>query len=365
MLSDYLSYVELIKKSGYKIVFENTLQNNYFNYLVNSENVIYTYFLSNSKELRIIAEKNKEHTFTSEGKCITEAAVFASAISDRSFYIRLPDNTVVIIDGGWRGEDLRNLDNTSLYLGFVNELKKITGSEIITVRAWFITHPHDDHTTFLERAHEFGVEKYFNVHIIIRNTPSDNDFPFCDRWCNDFTYHEKLEDIYKKWCGNNVINARTGMHFSLSGVDFDIYMTPDDLIADRINALSIVIMQSYNGRRVLWTGDMSDSCGNLVLKLYGDSIKCDAVQISHHGWGGAGSVDFYRTCQAPVQIWNNTEFGFKYHDPRQGYGKSPISTEVYDLPEVKRHIFCGGIRMEKLSLVKEMYTDFENEFKIK
>lgn len=379
---DFEAYKSYLASSGYTLAAQNKIGDNLFASFENKENSVHTYFCPVFSHIRVMAEKNKHYSLCEDGEQTAEPAVFASAISDRTFYTRLADNTFVIIDGGWRLQDMRDFKRDVLFSGFVKELQKICGMEKITVTAWFITHPHLDHANFLEGVHLYGYDKYFDVKRIIRNSPVCDDIPI-SKWTppasltegaknnypelelNDFGYALVLEKAYKRWSNTQIIKARTGMKFTFSGMDFEIYLTPDDTTpATTINGLSLLIMQSYNGRKILWTGDMSTFEGDIALKMYGDCLRCDAVQIAHHGWGGAGSFEFYRTCNAPVQLWNNSEYGFKYADSNQGYGKTEVSTLCYDMPCCKRHVFCGGIRMEKLPLTGEMYCDFEERFKL-
>lgn len=376
---DFENYKELLKANGYSTVLENQIGDNLFASFENQENFVHAYYCPVFEHIRVMAEKNRHYTFCENNAQTAEPAVFASAISDRTFFIRLSDNSVVIIDGGWRMEDMKDFGRDVLYPGFVKELQRICGTETIRVAAWFITHPHLDHANFLEGVHLYGYDKPFKVERIIRNSPVCDDIPV-SRWIpsekliggaqknypelefHDDGYALVLEEAYKRWKGTQIIKARTGMKFTFSGMDFEIYLTPDDTTpATTINGLSLLIMQTYNSKKILWTGDMSTFAGDIALQMYGKLLKCDAVQIAHHGWGGGGSLEFYETCASPVQLWSNSEYGFKYADPRQGYGKTEVATKVYDMPCCKRHIFCNGIRMEKMSLTEPLYTDFEEK----
>jgi len=287
------------------------------------------------------------------------ASIFASSISDRTFFVRLPDSSVVIIDGGWRIEDWMNVDHEKLLRMMIAELQTITGSEIVRVSLWIITHPHFDHCNFLENLHRFGLADKLQVERILRNFPAlkylpDDKFFHPDIAAiqgSDAQYVNTVEAAFHTFSAD-VITARAGMQLHMSGVTFTVLTTPDEILptVPTINGWSLVIRMEYCGSKVLWLGDMSDAMGETVLKIYGGAIKSDAVQFSHHGWGGAGSLEFYETVGARVQLWTNSEWGFLMADKYQGYGKTKVATAVYDMPCCKRHIFCNRIKMEELPL---------------
>ena len=83
--------------------------------------------------------------------------------------------------------------------------------------------------------------------------------------------------------------------------------------------------------------------------MYREQLKCDAVQVSHHGWGSA-SEEFFNLLSPKILLWNNSEFGFRYADKYQGYGKTKSSTDLYNMPCVKSNYFCNTIKMQYVDL---------------
>lgn len=363
---DLLQYIELLQQAGYCIKSENHIAGNDYFLLDNGTSLINAYYIEKLSTIRITAEFSSDFTLETHGDCIVQPAIFSSSISDRSYFIRLPDNTLVIIDGGWRIEDWTAVHHDKLMTGFCNELRQILGTEQIHVRAWFITHPHLDHTRFLECARNMGYAQYFTVDRIIFNIPSEYYLdtlqiftsPLLSGTDQERNYIRLIEKELYQWnaFGTQIIKARTGMKFSFAGMEFEILMTPDDTLPDSFentNGMSLLIRQKFWGQSILWMGDMADKPSKIAVQIYGENLKCDGLQISHHGWGNAGVKEFYQLCSPTVQFWTNSEYGFRFFDQNQGYGKTDIATYVFNMPCTKRHVFCSQIQMEKVTFPLE------------
>lgn len=361
---DLLHYLATLQEKGYSKKAENHIGNNDYYLYENGQTLINAYHIGSQGITRITAEFYQEFTLETHGDCIVQPAIFASSVSDRSYFIRLPDNSLVIIDGGWRIEDWTEYDHDELMTGFCNELRQIQGEEKIHVAAWFITHPHSDHTRFLEYARKMGYAEQFIVDRFVFNNPSLHYMDHLKIFVSpisempDKPYIQVIEKEIYQWqeYGAKIIKARTGMKFNFAGMEFEILVTPDDNLPKdfyNVNGMSLLIRQKFWGQSILWMGDMADKPSQTAIAMYGKNLKCDGLQISHHGWGNAGVKEFYDLCQPTVQFWTNSEYGLRFFDKKQGYGKTEIATYVYDMPCTKRWVFCNQIRMEKVTFPLE------------
>ncbi len=275
-------------------------------------------------------------------------SIFASSVSDRSFYIRLNDNRLVLMDMGCVNLLTPNIPSKKLFENFVKELQTICGSEIITIAALFITHPHDDHTNLLEHLEALGLDKYFVIEKIIRKFPPKTWEPKND-WENP-DYPQKIENILQSMKGSEIITPIKGDVFDFDGVKFEILLTADDAPEDAkdMNYFSMIIRQTVGNKTILWTGDMSDSLGNKAISLYGESLKSDILQIPHHGTPNCGSLDFFQKVDADLHIWNISKNTFLNPDYMFAYGKFPTPTAIYDMPVEK--VFCGEEKVVEIKI---------------
>lgn len=278
----------------------------------------------------------------------TNTSIFASSVCDRSFYVKLSDNRIVLMDMGCVNLLTPNVPFGELCENFVKELQKVCQSEVIRVAALFITHPHDDHVNLLEHLKGLGLDKYFVFEKIIRKFPPKDWVPQ-NTW-EKADYPEKIENILQNMTDTEIITPKRGDVFEFSGVTFEILLTPDEAPEDAkdMNYFSLIIKQKVNGKTVIWTGDMSNSLGEKALELYGDELKCDILQVPHHGTPNCGTLEFFNTADAKLHIWNIAKNTFLDPDYMFAYGKFPIPTEIYNLPVQK--IFCGEEKITEIKL---------------
>jgi len=384
---DITDYINALEQKGYTKIFENKIGENVFYSYSNEKNIIYVYYIASLKSVKLIAEPFYNFSYNEPYIDIVKPAVITSSACDRNYYIRLPNNKLVVIDGGWRIEDRSRFEPEVLLFEMYKEMVEICQSEQVNVPLWIITHAHNDHAKVLELLYEIPFADKFNIDRILYNFPDDKhlkeklqvadelikesennlikwheragkDYPYEDIFYNcPFPVYETIgyENIcrkaFKKYGAVN-IKAHDGMKFQLSGVVFEVLHTPDDdmpAIYENMNDTSLVIKMTYENSATLWLGDMGVIPGDSCIEMYGDYLKCDAVQVSHHGWGSA-SWEFFKLLNPKVLLWNNSEFGFQYADKYQGYGKTESSTRLFNMPCVKQNYFCNTIKMQYIDL---------------
>jgi len=105
------------------------------------------------------------------------------------------------------------------------------------------------------------------------------------------------------------IRPHSGQVYSIGGAKLEVLSSPDDVFYTPLrdcNAASLVIKMTIAGQTVLMSADASYAAEKLASR-YGDFLKCDILQLPHHGFGG-GDPATYRiidphTVLIPVQEW--------------------------------------------------------------
>ena len=402
LMDDIIDYINILEQKGYTKIFENKIGKNIFYSYKNESNIIYVYYIAVLKSVKLIAEHFYEFSYSEPFEDIVKPAVITSSACDRNYYIRLPNNKLVVIDGGWRIEDRSRYSYEELLFEMYKEMVEVCQSEQVNVPLWIITHAHNDHAKVLELLYKMPFADKFNIDRILYNFPYDvhlqeklqvadellketeknlndwhknagKDYPYEDIFYNcPFPVYETIgyENVCRKAFKNyNAVNikAHDGMRFQLSGVVFEVLHTPDDdmpTIYKNMNDTSLVIKMSYENSDTIWLGDMGVIPGDSCIEMYGDYLKCNAVQVSHHGWGSA-SWEFFKLLNPEILLWNNSEFGFQYADKYQGYGKTESSTRLYNMPCVKQNYFCNTIKMRYIDLPYSFEADESSEAQCK
>lgn len=197
-------------------------------------------------------------------------------------------NTLIIIDGGWTGNEAA--------------LREIIAAHGNHVDAWFISHPHKDHAgafnaiyanpgdITIERIYDNGFDRDF---IAAAGEPYD-DIEVME------TYYGLTKDA------TYVTHLKRGDVVDICGLTFTILNTYDDMVLANVggekdyqnNASLLFTVESENSR-MLFCSDIKYDMNEVLLSSLGEEIFCDYVQLGHHGnW--SFSDEFYDKTGASV-----------------------------------------------------------------
>jgi beta-lactamase superfamily II metal-dependent hydrolase len=225
-----------------------------------------------------------------------------------SYVFRTRNGKIIVMDGGKPQEN-------EYLRGFIAAL----GNE---VEAWFISHPHNDHTgalnEILKNANgikinaiyhsEFSKEFYMNVEPQCRDTTID--------------FYGNL-----KKTGAKVIDiTEPGLTVQIDGVQFKALSVKNEEITTNAYNNSSVVYRVWDSKRsVVVLGDAGVEEGDKILKSpFRNELNCDFLQMAHHGQQGV-SKEFYQAVKfkaclwpTPLWLWNN--------DAGQGFNTGPWKT---------------------------------------
>lgn len=219
------------------------------------------------------------------------------------YILRLEDGRFIIIDGGFKNPHTADIYNT------IKEQNVLEGKPIIA--AWLITHPHTDHIeaplTFLRTYTKDEVEIQAFIHhlpsedlVTKKGVSKDEISGYISRW-----YAPIYENLSTKFPDTKVILAHAGQHFEYGSIKIDVLFTSENIykksMADT-NTSSVMYSIKGNSGRMIILGDQQEIGCALLNAIYGDTLKCDLVQVAHHGYNG-GDTDMYASMAAKYAIW--------------------------------------------------------------
>jgi beta-lactamase superfamily II metal-dependent hydrolase len=237
-------------------------------------------------------------------ECAVTQMMDAGHVNGMSYVIQLKDGSYIIYDGGYS-----NLTVTlEKFL-----LENYKGEDKPVIRAWVLTHSHNDHypvfQTFAARMRRS--EKFILENVIF--APMNEDNYYMDSPDNyDPYFSTKFYDDVKHLKNTNLIFAHTGMKFTFCNLDLEIlyspeshYKTTPDL--GNFNNTSIASRLYDENYSALFTGDVGIQGSTIMENLYGDYLKSDMCQISHHGVEDV-PLSFYEYVSAsilfyPCDLW--------------------------------------------------------------
>ncbi len=316
----------LIGQNGFSLFDSFDLKNN-FHRTYRSDIMLHVYFCENEHKMRIVADPVTAFCNTSPenrvNTCQTTLWQFEvdHALIDcgMCYIIRCCDGSFFIIDSAHMysvNDDIR----------IIEFLKKLTGGKKPVVAGWFFSHSHEDHIAkFLDVIDYHRNE--IDIETVYYNFPSVDHRDFkCWGECNK-AMTLKFERTMKQNPDIKKVILHTGQRFFVRNLEFITLCTHEDVYPESMadyNNSSTALMLIAEGCKVLIPGDCSDKSDKVLVGRYGDWLKCDVVQISHHGHSGT-SPEFYSLANAQCALFPITEIKFDEELPRQEANRIAIA----------------------------------------
>lgn len=329
---DFLEYEKKLENSGYVVSQRHDIAGNIHFTLKGKGLTVQFYYNPCSSSARLIADGYTVGLTTQKTEtnrvCNTELYQFETDHSlidcGMCYIIRCADNSFFVIDSA---HFYSIHDNDRIH----DFLRSITPeNEKIRIAGWFVSHGHEDHICkfkdyLLYNMADTEIERiYFNF---IDDNHRDNA-----NWDDSGKSFRKSFLEVVKQSGIPVVKLHTGQRFYVRNLEFEVLCTHEDVYpascADYNNSSTVLMMTAEN-TKVLFPGDASAESSIVLENRYKDYLKCDIVQLSHHGHHGT-SARFYEYASAPVVLCPNTEIKINEEDhiPANKVAKA-IAEEFY------------------------------------
>lgn len=213
-----------------------------------------------------------------------------------SVLVETNNGRMIMIDGGTEGDSGHLVESLLARGGHVD--------------AWLITHPHSDHV---------GALKDILTHPEYGVTIGNIYYSFqYQGWYQD-------NEAYRADLVGELVNAFQilppqalhgdivkGQEIQVDNVKITVMNQPYLFSTNSINNSSVAYMLDINGKKALFLGDMGEEAGKqLIADNSPENLKCDIVQMAHHGQDGVG-FEVYKILSpqiclwgAPGWLWNN------------------------------------------------------------
>jgi len=245
------------------------------------------------------------------------------------YLIRLEDSTFIVVDGGMNMPGAREVP--ILYELMKEQNTRADGKLII--RAWFITHAHNDHYNVLREfasvyAGRVKVESLlFNpmapMYQAMTETPGGWD----------------VREAASKLPGCTYVKIMAGQVLEYPGCTLEVLYTSDDVYMlesyTSYNDCSAVVRIRVGGQSLMVLGDLQTVGAPRVAKAWGEYLKSDMVQMAHHGYYG-GSVELYDYIRPRLILWPASVSFFDQHRA------TPINKTLLARDYVEEMILAGN-----------------------
>lgn len=210
-----------------------------------------------------------------------------------SMVYKLSDGRLFVFDSG----------NGSVKNFFIEALKEISGVDRPKIAAWVVTHEHGDHYGALidyYYANASTINQVLDIEQIWMNPVGDEG--------------KSIEKHFKNAFPNaNIRKLNYGEEITLDKIKITVLSTPDKVIGKSgvdVNSYSLVMMLNIGGKKILMTGDANAPTWDFMIDQQKNgekySLKCDYLQVPHHGVHAAGTTAGYNATEAKYLVIPST-----------------------------------------------------------
>lgn len=332
------------RDDGYELYNYHVMNGNHFATYYKGTRLRHIYWIEGERELNVVYSTTGGSSLPSKNSMASDSRseklsvtqLQSTRINGMGYVVQLSDGSFIIYDGGY----------AELSTELWNTLVELNGSEEnINIRAWLMTHAHNDHyPCFTSFANSYSSKVTLETLMISPINSADA----YDNYLNSGV-HVDLQ----KFSGAKLLYVHTGMLFEFGNAKMEILFTPDELyIADAygldgktlidFNNTSIVSRIYTDNSSCIFLGDAGDFVAYRLIAYYGKYLKSDMCQIAHHGVENFPLIG-YRYIDASIlwypcsaSLYNRTD---RDADVRQALKESASTKEIilHDSARVTRY----------------------------
>ena len=307
-LDEYNQYVSLLEKSGFDRYCVNTIGENQFHtYTTDDLHVFLSWNPSlNTSRIVFLEPGNlpalEKPTLTEEDNVVVSVSQLKLVTEGMSYVIQLADGSFIVIDGGYYHKE-----NMQILYDFLVE--KTPEGDVPIIETWMLTHPDSDHIQLVPNFIKAYADKV-KINSVAYN--------FVDSSVYSKTYNESLIALINKRIADYYPEAVTytlhaGQTYYYKGAEVEILQTQEDIYPGAIsnyNHTSAAWRMTFdNGDTFLVLGDCMQAQCRQLAATYGNYLKSDIFQLTHHGLVG-GNLELYKLIDPDVCFWATSEARF-------------------------------------------------------
>ncbi len=344
--AEFEAYAAKLKNEGYELRSENDMNGNLFKTYTKNGVMLHTYWTQHNKEVRTIVAKTDLLPITSIGgnNSLTAPSVHQLKSLVRTdqnvldgglgMVVELADGRFIIVDGGSNDADAREIYDYLKYAA--------TDKDNIVIAAWFITHAHSDHYQgFVSFAKNYSTDSTIKIESFMYNQCYTSEQT---KYIGETSDPELRAAMAKYYPSTPVYKPLTGQKYTFSTTTIEILYTMSDFLPNTIpneadataaepkkgdgNVQSVIAMfdivnNADKKDRLLITGDATKVACDEVTTRYKNYLKCDMVQVPHHGHGTDstnpvqmarrqnGTKELYQFTNPSIAFWATSNYKYQ------------------------------------------------------
>jgi hypothetical protein len=312
---EYEQYIEDLKKAGFVFYTGNNIGGNKYATLLTKTQIVNVMFFQNKGEVRVTVDDRAQFDLTglkSDNiyKEVTAPSLTVIGIGESGYpggmgYVyKLSDGRFFIIDGGiTRDEECKNKDKCSAEWLYYTLRELADDPDNIVIAGWLLTHIHNDHVgAFIDMAKDTKCTSRITVQTVIYSQPNDAHMAHVKKLYRAVWIPNALE----LWKPERVIKAHPGQVLYFADLTINILGSQDLILPGTIdshNNMSIVSMVEFKGYDALYLADAEGLLNNQLKTIYSSDLKCDILQLAHHGYDNTNAGVVYAYTKPSIVFW--------------------------------------------------------------
>lgn len=208
------------------------------------------------------------------------------------YLLETKEHRIIMIDGG--------LPEYSDHV--INYIKQKGG----VVEAWFITHAHVDHASVIMDALKDNDIQINNIYVSLNGKEWYEQYEV-DGGRVSFAV-ELIDTLSSEGIKDRVHEVALRDEYKIDNLNFKILkIKSPEYIENAGNNQSVVIKVSNTFKSLLFLGDLGAEYQEDFINENQDEIKCDAVQMAHHGQHGVNE-EVYQKIDPQICLWPTPEW---------------------------------------------------------
>ncbi|MBQ8410080.1 MAG: MBL fold metallo-hydrolase [Clostridia bacterium] len=222
----------------------------------------------------------------------------------------LSDGSFIIYDGGY-------YDDADGLLEYLDEHN--VRDEKPRIAAWVLTHSHGDHYFAMKRVAAKYADRVTVENFVVSVRNKVYEYEQYEPYLNELFATEALP----KFEGAKLVKPHTGQMLCYRDACIEILSTQEEILPSHfrwLNETSIISRIFLGGQSVFMPADAELGVDVMIPTIYGDALKSDFLQQTHHGFSG-GSYTMYDLVRPKVAFWTCQPEKFeKYCHPHYNNG---------------------------------------------